>query len=70
MGIPIEAAKKIATEYGYEQVVIVARKVGCNEEGAHEHVTTYGVDESHCEVAARMGNFFKYKLMGWSADDE
>ncbi len=58
--IPIAAGKRIADEYGYDQVVIVARKVG-----GPEHVTTYGVDKVHCAVAARMGNFFKHKLMGW-----
>jgi hypothetical protein len=58
--IPISAGKLIADKYGYDQVVIVARKVG-----GPEHVTTYGVDKENCDVAARIGNFFKYKLMGW-----
>lgn len=58
--IPISAGKLIADNYGYDQVVIIARKVGGNE-----HVTTYGVDKANCDVAARIGNFFKHKLMGW-----
>lgn len=58
--IPIEAAKKVAKAYGYDQVIIVARKVG-----GGEHVTTYGVDEVHCSIAARIGNFLKHKVMGW-----
>lgn len=58
--IPISAGKFIADNYGYDQVVIVARKVGGNE-----HVTTYGVDKANCDVAAHIGNFFKHKLMGW-----
>lgn len=58
--IPISAGKLIAENYGYDQVVIIARKVGGNE-----HVTTYGVDKANCDVAARIGNFFKHKLMGW-----
>lgn len=58
--IPISAAERIAKEYGYQQVVIVARAI---DEG--EHVTTYGVDKANCDVAARIGNFFKHKLMGW-----
>lgn len=62
--IPISAGKRIAELYGYDQVVIVARKVGVGE-----HVTTYGVDKANCDVAARMGNFFKYKLMGWPHPD-
>ena len=58
--IPISAAKLVAEKYDYDQVVIIARKVG-----GGEHVTTYGVDKANCEVAARMGNFFKYKIMNW-----
>lgn len=46
--IPIYAAGRIAEEYGYDEVVVVARKVG-----VREHVTTYGVDKAHCAVAAR-----------------
>ena len=60
--IPISAAQRIANEFGYDQVVIVARKVGAD--GA-EHCTTYGRDKENCAVAARMGDFFKFKLMGW-----
>lgn len=62
--IPIAAGERIALNYGYDQVVIVARKVG---DGGGEHVTTYGRDKAHCDVAARMGDFFKHKLMGWPA---
>ena len=60
--IPISAAKRIADNYGYDQVIIVARKVG---ENGCEHVTTYGVDRANCDVAARIGDFLKYKVMGW-----
>lgn len=59
--IPITAGRRIAEEYGYDQVVIVARKVG-----GGEHCTTYGVDKANCDVAARIGNFFKFRLMGWT----
>ena len=37
--IPISAAEKVAKAYGYDQVVIIARKVG---DGGGEHCTTYG----------------------------
>lgn len=63
--IPISAGKKIADEYGYDQVIIVARKVG-----GPEHVTTYGVDEANCQVSARIGDFFKYNLMKWPCPPE
>lgn len=58
--IPIWTAKDIAKDYGYDQVIIIARKVG---EG--EHCTTYGVDKANCDVAARIGDFLKFKVMGW-----
>jgi len=60
--IPISAAKVIADKYGYDQVVVIARKVG---DSGGEHCTTYGVDKENCSVAARIGNFLKFKVMGW-----
>lgn len=60
--IPIIAAKKIAEQYGYDQVVIVARRCG---DGGVEHCTTYGRDKENCSIAARIGDFFKYELMKW-----
>lgn len=60
--ISIAAAKHIADQYGYDQVVIIARKVG---DGGGEHVTTYGTDKANCDVAARIGNFIKAKIMQW-----
>ena len=63
--LPIAAAKRIAEMYEFDQVVIVARRVGKN---GFEHVTTYGKTSAHCTVAAKMGHFFKHKLMGWAED--
>lgn len=63
--IPVAAARDIAEKYGYDQVVIVARKAG--QDGG-EHCTTYGRDRTHCTVAARIGEFFKHELMGWPMD--
>ena len=62
--IPISAAKAIAEEYDYDQVVVIARKIGQGE-----HVTTYGKDKANCDVAARIGDFLKYKVMGWVKDN-
>lgn len=64
--IPISAAKRIANEYGYDQVMIYARKVG---DGGGEHMTTYGVDNAHCSAMAKIGDFLKYKVMGWVRED-
>lgn len=58
--IPIAAGKRIADMYDYDQVIIIARKVG---EG--EHVTTYGKTKDHCGVAAAIGNYLKYEIMKW-----
>lgn len=60
--IPICAAKDVAKKYGYHQIYIIGRRVG--DDGI-EHVTTYGVDRENCEIAARVGNFLKHKIMGW-----
>jgi hypothetical protein len=74
--IPIKDGRELAERYGYDQVVIVARKVGVpagvgetakSEVKGGEHVTTYGRDKANCDVAARIGDFFKHKLMGWPA---
>ena len=54
----------IAEKYGYDQVIIIARKVGEGSSGG-EHCTTYGVDKQNCDVAAKIGDFLKYKIMGW-----
>jgi len=59
--IPIVAAKRIAVNYGYDQIVVMARKTG---EGGMEHVTTYGVSREHCVVAEKMGNALK-RVMQW-----
>jgi len=65
--IPIVAARKIAEQYDYDQVVIIARKVGPQNVGG-EHVTTYGRDKAHCDVAASIGNFIKFRVMNWEAE--
>ncbi len=62
--IPISAAKRIAEDYGYDQVVIYARKVGDDPEPHGEHMTTYGVTRQHCRVAAVIGQTLQ-RWMGW-----
>jgi len=68
--IPIAAAKRIADLYGYDQVVIIARKVGAESEPHGEHCTTYGVTTEHCAIAARIGDFLKFKVMGWTKENK
>jgi hypothetical protein len=67
MSIPVSAAKHIAKQYGYDQVVILARRVGEAPEPRGEHITTYGVNPAHCEVAAVMGDKLKV-ICGWPED--
>ena len=57
---PAASIIAIADDYGYDQVIIIARAV---DQG--EHMTTYGKNKVHCEIAARCGDFLKYKVMGW-----
>lgn len=67
--IPIAAAMYIADTYGYDQVIVYARRVGMGDTEPHgEHVTTYGVDKANCDVAARIGNHLKYKVFGWTEE--
>jgi hypothetical protein len=63
--IPIKEAQRIAELYGYDQVMIYARKVG---DDGREHMTTYGVNKAHCSAAAKIGNFLKFKIMGWTQE--
>ena len=62
--IPVKEADLLASEYGYDQVIIISRKVD-----GGEHVTTYGVNKANCDAAAQIGNFLKFKVMGWDPED-
>ena len=62
--IPISAAEGIAKQYGYDQVVIYARRVGDDPDPHGEHMTTYGINKLHCEAAAMSGTALQ-KFMGW-----
>lgn len=68
--IPVSAAKHIANAYGYDQVIIIARKVGADPAPHGEHCTTYGVNLAHCGVAARIGEFLRSKVMGWTEENK
>jgi acetylornithine/succinyldiaminopimelate/putrescine aminotransferase len=64
--IPISAARDLADQYGYDQIIIYARK--CNS--GMEHMTTYGVNPAHCSAASKIGDFLKYKIMGWTKENQ
>lgn len=63
--IPISAAKDIAEKYGYDQVMVYARKAGQDPAPHGEHMTTYGVDKAHCAAMAAAAKFLQTKIMGW-----
>lgn len=65
--IPIAVAKKIAKDYGYDQILIYGRKVGKNPEPHGEHITTYGVTKEHCSVMARISQHLQ-KVIGWKPE--
>ena len=58
--IPISTAKKIASDFGYTQVVVHA----FDGLTGIQHVTTYGKSQADCENAAAGGNAIK-KLLKW-----
>lgn len=62
--IPVAAAKAIAEQYGYDQVIIIARAIGSD---GVEHCTTYGRTRASCDVASRIGQFLTDKVMVWTA---
>lgn len=59
--IPISVAEKVAKDYGYDQVIIFARKVG---DPGGEHMTTYGITKEHCGASALIGKTLQ-DFMGW-----
>jgi hypothetical protein len=58
--VPIKAAEKISTDYGFPEVVIFAY----DPVSGSQHVTTYGKTLEQCKDAAKAGNFLK-KALGW-----
>jgi hypothetical protein len=64
--VPIKAAQSIAEEFGYHQVIVIARAIGPD---GKEHVTTFGVDAKNCAAAAMASDFLKFKVMGWASEE-
>lgn len=62
--IPISAAKRIAEEYGYDQIIIYGRVCHDSPDPHGEHMTTYGRNKEHCGAAAKIGNYLK-RCMHW-----
>ena len=60
--IPIEEAKRIATEYNYEQVIILAQKKHKKPNWPDGWVTTYNADKSKCKFLGKVGAILIYNL--------
>lgn len=65
--IPIKVAEEIGKKYGYDQVMIITRSVG---KGGGETVVTWGRNPVHCNIAAKCGDFLKYRIMGWHKEQK
>lgn len=61
--IPIQRAKDIGNDLGYDQVIIVA----WDKNTGTTSVTTWGSTLEQCAGAAEGGNFVK-KALGWPED--
>jgi hypothetical protein len=60
--IEVEAAKQVAEKFGYDQIIIIGRRIGGD---GKEWVTTYGRDPANSEAAILIGEYLKYKIMKW-----
>jgi hypothetical protein len=67
--IPISSAQEVADRYGYDQVVIIGRRVGSEPDPCGEHVTTFGAEPTHSHVAAAAGRSLQ-RFMRWPLDPE
>ncbi|QDP65989.1 MAG: hypothetical protein GOVbin631_50 [Prokaryotic dsDNA virus sp.] len=62
INIPVSHAERVCKDNRLDQVIIIGRKVG---ENGYECLTTYGKNKENCKAAAIIGDFLKYKVMGW-----
>ena len=67
--IPVKAAARIAEDYGYDQVIIIARRVGVEGEVHGEHVTTYGTTKAYCDAISKAADYIKTAIMKWPSPD-
>lgn len=61
----IEWAKDFANKFNYDQIIVIGRRVGRDLDKGGEWVTTYGKNAEHSMIAGKIGQFFKYRVMGW-----
>lgn len=62
--IPVSAASALAKQYNFDQIVVIARRIG-----GSESVTTFGKGRIHKDIAARTGEFLQREVMGWAREN-
>lgn len=62
MTIPANELEEIAKRHGFDQVIIIARKIGTQGKEAVGH---YGINAEHKAMASEICDYLKYKVMGW-----
>lgn len=60
--IPNSELKIFAEKHDLEQLIIIGRKTGAN---GKEVCSTWGSNFEHAQVAMDIGDYMKYKVMGW-----
>lgn len=57
--IPVHEGRSIAQRYGYDQILIIGRKVDPDGEQWH---TTYGRNREHCDAAGRIMRWLERQM--------
>jgi hypothetical protein len=60
--IPPAAARRIAQAYGYDQVIVLGRRLDSSGEQG-EHVTAWGPNEAATRDAARLGELARRTIL-------
>lgn len=59
--IPIAAARRFGDEFGYDQVIVIAR----DHVSGRQHVTTWGATRQLCASAGEVATAIKEDVLGW-----
>ena len=63
------AAGEIGAAFGYDQVIVIARRVGAAPAPHGEHCATWGIDADHRGAAAAIGRMLTRGPMGWEESE-
>ena len=65
--IALAEMEALCTKYGFNQVIVLARKVG---EHGYENLGTHGTDMEHSNAAAAIGEHLRKDVLGWTESPE